>query len=151
MAKLRIEFSFYPKLPDGWRQDYENKKSIQDILNLDSLAPFTNFTDAGRHGFKPPANTIFGRWSSVSNYLGKEANGRYYVTRINFPEPGRWSELVNPVGLFFDSTSEDSPFLTLYDFQPTNTSVRKDRARGKLENRKPIPMDSWVDWYPYFG
>ncbi len=150
MAILQIEFNFYPTKPNG-RTDYFDKKSIQAILILNTLAPLTIFPKAGVFGFKPPANTNFGRWTSVSSYLGKEVSGKYYVTRINFPDPGKWAELVNPVGLFFDSTSDDSPFLTLYDFQPTNVSVRKDRAKGKLDNRRPIPINTWIDWYPYFG
>lgn len=141
MTTLRIEFNLYKQY---------DKKLIQGILTLNNLAPFTDFSKAGVHGFKPPANTTFGRWTSPSNYLGKESGGRYYVTRINFPDPGKWVELVNPVGLFFDSTSDDQPFLTLYDFRPTDTSVRKERAKGKLVNRAPIPADTWVDWYPVF-
>jgi hypothetical protein len=149
-VNLRIEFDFYGTKPDGYT-DYFNKKSIQQILTLNTLAPFTYFPAAGRQGFKPPGNTIFGCWSSYSNYLGKETSSKYYITRINFPEPGKWVELVNPVGLFFDSTSEDEPFLILYDFQPTDTSPRAERAKGKLQNRAPNPIDTWVDWYPYFG
>jgi hypothetical protein len=143
MVTLRIEFSFYAKKPDGYT-DYTDKKSVSESLILDTLAPYTHFPKAGHHGFKPPAGTTFGRWTSRSQYLGKEVSGKYYVTRIESFDEGRWKELGNPVGLFFDSISQDDPFLTLYYFDPTDTTPRSERRRGKTREQETSP-------YGYLG
>ena len=149
MATLKIEGSFYRLGEDG-PIDYDAKVTLQETLVLTALAPVTLNPNYG-HSPKPPADAALGGWMSSSIYLGKELTGRFYVTIVNFPEPGQWKELVNPAGLFFDSTSEDDPFLTLYDFQPTSKSLRKSRARGKLINKRSDLGNTWVDWYPYFG
>jgi hypothetical protein len=149
-VRIAIEFDFYPTNTDG-RTDYFNKIPVRDFLGLTTFVQPTYFPAAGKFGFKPPANAQIGVWNSVSKYIGKEISGKYYVTHIDFPEPGRWVELENPVGLFFDSSSQDEPFLTLYGFVPLSTEPRRERAKGKLENKGPIEVDRWVDWYPYYG
>lgn len=147
MWTLQIEFKLYGKLTD---RPEDQVKPIQGILTLDFLAPFIMYPTMKT--FKPPPNTPFGHWTSPSQYLGKERGGKYYLTNLNFfytegavHDPN----VINPVGLFFDSTSDAEPFLTLYDFRPTDTSVRRERAVGVLDNRAPIPTrHTWVEWYP---
>ncbi len=146
MWTVQIEFKLYGKLSDP---PEDLVKPIQGMLTLNSLAPFT-YHDP-KSTFKPPGNTTFGRWTSPSLYLGKELTGKYYVTNLTFSYPEGYAHdrrVINPVGLFFDSTSDDEPFLTLYDFRPTDTSVRIERAVGVLDNRSPIRTHTWVEWYP---
>lgn len=86
----------------------------------------------------------WGVWRSYSPYLGNIVTGNFYIARIDFPDPGRWRNLVNPTGLFFDKTSS-SPFLTLYDF---NFTYKAARTRyGHLDNKSPVPFDGWITWY----
>ena len=140
MPILQIEFKLNAR-----QFDLNPIKPTKGMLNLDIHAPITEFAKAGHNGFKPPANTIFGHWSSHSHYIGKEISGKYYVTRINFPNPGKYADIGNPVGLFFDSTSDSEPFLTLYHFDLTR--MYSEKPRGILKTPKPFDTETWVDWY----
>lgn len=144
MAKLMINFDYYLTKDDGYT-DYGDRQLASELLVLTALAAET-YVRGGANDITPPANATWGRWSSTSRFLGKESSGKYYLTRLNFPEPGRWKELENPVALFFDSTSQTNPFLTLYRFLPDIRPI--EGKSGKLENRAPVPMDRWVNWYP---
>ncbi|HVN00589.1 MAG TPA: hypothetical protein VMT68_10275 [Caulobacteraceae bacterium] len=147
--KIAIDFWFYPaKSPDGFLRDYSNKTTVHAFLNLDTVVPVTQNPKAGMDGFKPPSGAHLGVWRSSSMYLGKESSGSYYITMLDFPEPGRWKGINNPVGFFFDSTSDSRPFLTIYGFELEHLDWLRDPLLGMLENRAPAKIDTWVDWHP---
>lgn len=149
MIKLNVNFNYYPDRPgeEGFH-DYADRRFVSELVTLDSLVDPTYRANVVRDGFKPPAGAVLGRWTSTSQYIGAEMHGRYWIVYIDFPEPGRWQELVNPAGLFYDSTSDSQPFLTLYDFSPQSTVPRDHGRSGKLENRKPLKLDTWLKWHP---
>jgi hypothetical protein len=149
MLKLNVNFDYYPEKPGqpGYR-DYYDRRFISETVALDSLVTPSYSANIIRDGFKPPTGAVMGRWTSTSNFIGAEVHGRYWVVYIDFPEPGRWQELVNPVGLFYDSTSDTTPFLTLYDFSPQSSEPRYHGRSGELDNRKPMPLQTWLKWHP---
>ena len=69
------------------------------------------------HEYHRPANIIYGRWISFSDYVGKETSGKYFILlQESMYDPE--GLVVNPSACFFDSRSEEFPFLTLYGLSP---------------------------------
>ena len=120
-------------------------------LQLITTSPLFYWTKTGQNGHKPPANATFYRWWSHSPYLGRELEGKYCIVNCNlqYKPDGtpKWHGITNPVGLFFDSTSNEKPFLVLYDFKFSDTLLRKYPRQGKLGD--PI-SGNWVEWHKYF-
>ena len=128
-----------------------SNRTVSAKLLLNSVADYSEYVEQSGGTLKPPAKTPFGRWQSSSIYLGKEQSGKYYVTRLLLPdiESGTIydSRVKNPVGLFFDSTSDDEPFLILYDFYPADMSHRMAGGFGLLD-RAAVPTSNGVHWLP---
>ena len=121
----------------------ESRKSWNAVLTLKTIPRLS--TDG------PIGQKFIGEWMSGSSYIGKEMTGKYLIKRISQwdkHERGRDGEfydrrLQNPVGWFFDSRSNVSPFLSLYTFFP---GIMPNKDGFGMLDYKPQIISSGVEW-----
>jgi hypothetical protein len=110
------------ELPNHYRQ----------LIMLATRAPPHVYT-----GLPRPRNATPGTWVSASPYLGRELTGEYYLSN---------DLLYTQSCQFYDSGSDEVPFLKLFNFQPYYIPIQA-QGEGQLRNTGPSPVSPRVLWF----